>query len=168
MTGYKECVYIDKKNDGYQILVCIVELEIPEDAIVVRPLIADRFTTRESNKLRCDRAFVKAIFSYDKSGDHNRLPDDTIAYSITSLNYCVNRFRTEYLMEAFENTFKYIVGETVTPEHDLDINVNRECGTSGIHFFETFEEANKYKGLLMYILVIKDTFAHFNETNRKD
>ena len=50
MIGYKQCVYIDKKNDEYQILVCIVELEIPDDAIVVRPLIADRFTTRESNK----------------------------------------------------------------------------------------------------------------------
>ena len=168
MIGYKQCVYINKKNDDYQILVCIVELEIPDDAIVVRPLIADRFTTRESNKLRCDRAVVKAIFSYDKSGDHNRLPDDTIAYSISSLTYFVNHFHIEYLMEAFERAFKYVVGETVAPEKDLDINVNRECGASGIHFFETFEEANKYKGLLMYILVIKETFAHFNEMNRKD
>ena len=167
MIGYKQCVYVDKKDDDYQVLVCIVELEIPDDAIVVRPLISDRFTTKESNKLRCNKAVVKAIFSYDKSGDHNRLPDDTIAYSITSLTYFVNRFRTKYLIESLKSSFKYVVGETVTPKHDLDINVNRECG-SGISFFETFEEANKYKGLLMYILVIKDTFAHFNETNRKD
>ena len=163
MIGYKQCVYIDKKNDEYQILVCIVELEIPDDAIVVRPLIADRFTTRESNK-----STVKAIFSYDKSGDHNKLPDDTVAFSITSLTYFVNHFRTEYLIESLKSAFKYVVGETVTPKNDLDINVNRECGASGIHFFETFEEANKYKGLLMYILVIKETFAHFNEMNRKD
>ena len=163
MTGYKKCIYFDKNN--YRFTECIVELEIPDDAKIVRPIMMDIWRTRNSSKLRCNKAIVKAIFSYDVFGNFYRLPDDTVAYSIASLNYCVNqlcfvnRFRTEYLIESLKSSFKYVVGETVTPEYNFDNSVYRECG-SGIHFFEKIEEATTYSGLYTSIFNIKDTFKY--------
>ena len=163
MTGYKKCVYFDKSN--YRFTECIVELEIPDDAKIVRPIAIDIWRTRNSSKLRCSKAVVKAIFSYDEFGNYDRLPDDTTAYSISSLTYFVNHLRTEYLTEAFKRAFKYVVGETVTPEYDFDDNVHYDC-SSGIHFFETIEEAVKYGGLWVFIFDIKDAFERFNKIER--
>ena len=160
MIGYKKCVYFS--GDGHQVRECIVELRIPNDARVVRPWIGHR-----ANKLRCDRAFVRAIFSYDEFGNYDRLPDDTVVYSISSLTYFVNHLRTEYLTEAFKRAFKYVVGETVTPEYDLNDDIYYECG-SGIHFFETIEEAVNYRGLWVFIFDIKDAFERFNKIERVD
>ena len=157
MTGYKKCVYFDKSN--YRFTECIVELEIPDDAKIVRPIAIDIWCTRNSSKLRCDKATVKAIFSYDPFSNYYRLPDNTIAYSITSLSDFVDNFRNENLMVIFKLAFKYVVGETVTPKYELDDDIYHEC-SSGIHFFETIEEATSYTELWSRLFNIKDTFEY--------
>ena len=157
MTGYKKCVYFDKSS--YRFTECIVQLEIPDDAKIVRPIAIDIWRTRNSSKLRCSKAVVKAIFSYDVFGSYYRLPDNTIAYSITSLSDLVDNFRNENLMIIFKLAFKYVVGETVTPEYEFDDNVYCECG-SGIHFFETIKEATNYTELWSRLFNIKDTFEY--------
>ena len=41
MIGYKKCIYFS--DDGnYRVFECIVQLDIPDDAKVVRPFISDK------------------------------------------------------------------------------------------------------------------------------
>ena len=74
-----------------------------------------------SNKCRCDKAKVLDI--QDLSGKSLR---DTIAYS------------------RFDPTFKYNIGETITPMGPFDLDPFKEC-SSGIHFFMHREEAVNYR-----------------------
>ena len=73
-----------------------------------------------SNKCRCDKAKVLDIQDMFGKSLH-----DTIAYS------------------QFDPTFKYNIGETITPRKPFDDNPFNEC-SSGIHFFMSREEAVNY------------------------
>lgn len=75
-----------------------------------------------SNKCRCDKAKVLDI--QDLSGDYS------LCYSIAHSNY--------------DPTFKYNIGETITPKTPFDTNPFNEC-SSGIHFFMSREEAVNYR-----------------------
>lgn len=82
------------------------------------PADAKRVSSSVSNKCRCDKAIVLEIKTL--SGE-----DMKIAYS-------------------FHNSaFKYIVGNTVTPEFEFDDDVFKECA-SGIHFFIDKRDAERY------------------------
>ena len=151
IIGYKKCIYFNRIGKTVKPELCIVELEIPDDARVVIPQVGSM-----AHKLRCDKAVVKAIFSLDALGKSNKLPDDTVAFSIISLSYFVDHLRNNRIML---DVFKYVVSETVTPEYSLDTYEYHACG-SGIHFFLAFDLACKYSELDSYI---KDIDCVFND-----
>lgn len=157
MIGYKKCIYFNKKENDYQVRECIVELEIPDDARVVTPLFG--------NKHRCNKAIVKAIFLFDKE----RLPDDTIACSIMSIEsqltvmawsrsmsslYGSLKSAKDVINYVENNCFTYVVGMTVYPEYGIDPDPKCPC-SSGIHFFKSFEEAIEFAGLARIISLIR-------------
>ena len=165
MTGYKKCIYFS--NDGYyRVFECIVQLEIPDDAKVVRPLIVDKFTSRESNKLRCSRALVKAIFTIDGF----KMPDDTVAYSVYRvddiISYALEDTKT-FLNAVKDIVFKYAVGMTVRPEEKFSESIFTPCA-SGIHFFATLEEATKYEGLACFIYRIRKVLLEGRDLSKDE
>ena len=168
MTGYKKCIYFNKKGDEYRVRECIVELEIPKDAKVVTPSFG--------NKHRCDKAIVKGIFLFDKE----RLPDDTIACSIMSIEsqltvmawsrsmssiYGSLKSAKDIINYVENNCFTYVVGMTVYPEHGIDPYPNHSC-SSGIHFFKSFEEAMEFEGLARIISLIRRLIEEGTENDR--
>lgn len=168
MIGYKKCIYFNKKGDGYRVRECIVELEIPDDAKVVTPSFG--------NKHRCDKAIVKAIYLFDKE----RLPDDTIACSIMSIEsqltvmawmrnmvnlYKILRNATDLINYAENNCFTYVVGMTVYPEYGMDPDPDVPC-SSGIHFFKSFEEAVEFGELHRVISLIRRLIEEGTENDR--
>ena len=108
---------------------------------------------------------VKGIFLFDKE----RLPDDTIACSIMSIESQLTVMawsrsmsslygslkRAKDVIDYVENNcFTYVVGMTVYPEYGIDPYPNHSC-SSGIHFFERFEEAVEFGELHRVISLVR-------------
>ena len=89
---------------------------------IVKLMIYDdaKRSSATGRKCRCDKARVLEI--YDMSGN-------TISANVCSMR---------------DKSFRYVVGETVTVPN-FDNNRWNECST-GIHFFITREEAERYNG----------------------
>ena len=116
MIGYKIAVNkrFNEERNRYVCMLCMVKLEIPKDAEVIRPY--------NSQKCRCDKAKV---------------------LSIRVLNY-FNVSSDENVSEAEswlrpDKSIKYIVGDMVYADA-LDLDKNKECA-NGIHFFTKEEYA---------------------------
>lgn len=151
---------------GYKFVFCdytekclaLIKLEIPDDAVIVRPLEEtesiyhneDGTTTvithhKPSTKLRCNKyKFIEVVdfynFNYNTSSD-------SCGYILNPL-YIWKIFPTEVNLEnvyfrsiAYPRRFNYELGENYISE--LDTNIYNEC-SEGLHYFETVEDAEKW------------------------
>ena len=158
-VGYKKCIILVEGEDGtFLPKECIVELEVPKGAKIVK--------VWPNNKMRCDKAIVKAMFLPSKDA----LDKETVAYSISDFFYYVWDLDTdtdkmdEYkkiVDEIKKRCFKYIVGETVIPDNFFDENPHIAC-SSGIHYFDSFSKALNYSGVDSHITIINNFFIKYN------
>lgn len=123
IIAYKKikCTYQDKNH-----YFAIAELEIPISSIIIKPLILYPtdyfFINKHIGKLRTNKAIVKNIYSLS----NNILNlSNTIYYSL------------------YDNNYTYAIGDEKIPRNFFDDNVYTQCA-SGIHFFLTKHEAEKY------------------------
>lgn len=102
----------------------IVKLLIPRTARVVHPV--------GSQKLRTDIAYVAEVYDYD---EFEHIYDNTFKDDYSSAIY-------EQLHDSslHDSSFTYTVGEVVTPNDELDKDVDVACA-SGIHFYATKGDA---------------------------
>ena len=115
-------------------LYAIAELEIPQDATIIRPsVICDDFlaftsSVEVSNKLRTNTAIVKKI---------ERHPSPMLfVNALNNLSDCE-------CYSIHDNQYKYQIGQEQKPIQNFDDSINSEC-TSGIHFFLEKEDAKNY------------------------
>lgn len=109
------------------------------------------FDGEEKNRL--GRILDRPITGYKKSGEGDivtlEIPAGAIVFSINNRKCRTNRAKvidTEgkpELSSIFDKRFKYHVGDEIVPMGEFDLMYNIEC-TSGIHFFLTREEAERY------------------------
>ncbi len=118
----KANVYSDVQDIIYPSRFDLSFYRTPSECIVELRIPEDaRRSCGFSSKCRCDKAEVLGI--YDLHG--SPLPSNTVAYS------------------KMDNSFRYTIGNTVTPREPFDTDPFNEC-SSGIHFFMSREEAVKY------------------------
>ena len=143
---------------GYKFVFCdytekclaLIKLEIPDDAIIVRPIeqVEETFNKiqyKPSRKLRCNKyKFIEVVdfykFDYEVSlGDWRHALSPLCTWKIfpTEVNLENIHFRSIICPE----TFEYKLNEDYISE--LDTNIDQECGT-GLHYFETIEDAEKW------------------------
>lgn len=120
MKGYKFCFgelpKVEKENGKWKLkntnpFMCLVELEIPEDATVV---------SQETQTLPSSLASVEK---------HR-----TNKATVTKIH---GGFKEAF--SAWDEEFKYVEGKEVVPTLPFDPDENKPC-SSGIHFFKTKEE----------------------------
>lgn len=137
ITGYK-VAFFKLRSEGKPSLYdvnnphnfCILELEIPIGALIVRPFESSRgdyIGPIISNKLRTDRLFVKSIESMKF--------EDKLIKKQLSLNDC-------YCYSYWDNSYEY-TDQEMRPESPLSHCLNSNC-ESGLHFFLHKENAEKY------------------------
>ena len=144
ITGYKKII-CKQKTMGFSDLFlkyvqkidekpefdAIAQLEIPKNAIIIRPLVGrydlgpDTDYTYISTKLRTDRVLIKKIEA---------------VYSDDALRYDMKKCEC---YSDHNNKYKYHVGKEQKPKKDFDNNVFKEC-TSGIHFYLEKARASEY------------------------
>jgi hypothetical protein len=107
MIGWKAC--LNETKDG----VVIVELEIPEEALVTPPV----------------ENFVGTFYLFNKKQRTNKAV-------VKSLSNGTKAFSWQ------DNTFEYCVGKTVTPNNGT-FDISKEGCEVGIHFFQDKEQALK-------------------------
>lgn len=118
----------------------IVKLIIPEGATVVYP---SKTTRNGHKKLRTDEAIVagfydpKNITKYHQPNGAMSIGFD-VGTPIRDLDDCNTPRLKDH--SKYDDDFTYRIGETVTPEDDLNTDTGRDC-ESGIHFFRTVEGA---------------------------
>jgi hypothetical protein len=99
----------------------IVRLKIPAGARVVYP--------KGSHKLRTDEAEVLGMYDIPT----NRFPAEE---NLTTRLKLKDQSR-------YDSDFEYTVGDTVTPERELNTNIGIRC-RSGIHIFRSFSQAARW------------------------
>ena len=128
--GYK-IVVKDKYSRRHPIIqpnsinrLCLLKLEIPEDAERLSPILSGSLP-----KCRCDK--VKVLQAYDVQ-----------KYLITKdLRKC--RIKDQKIFYSYYNRdFEYSVGETISVDN-FDDDRWKTCST-GIHFFRKKEDAMRY------------------------
>lgn len=152
MRGYKIAGYYDKTAAEWK--PCMVFLEIPDGAIVVRPehRVAEfQGTNHEyicpkeySKKLRCNRARVLNIVDLE---DGHTIDEAISIYILgkffsTSVGICWPRVAPFAFARAIPGGTYSIIDNVVKPTA-LDPNMTVECA-SGIHFFLTEEDAKNF------------------------
>lgn len=107
---------------GWKKALCFSGFKEERKAVIVKLLIPDdaKRSSGLGRKCRCDKAIVLDVQDLDGT-------------SLSDVN----------AMSLHNNSFGYIVGQTVTPEKPFDENRFNECA-SGIHFFVNREEAVRY------------------------
>ena len=156
MLGYKIAGYYDKTAAEWK--PCMVFLEIPDGAIVVRPehRVAEFPGTfnREyicpkeySKKLRCNRASVLNIADLE---DGHTIDEAISIYVLGKFFHLTCRVLGQRVAPVVEcvGFAQTIPGGTYSPNSivnptALDQNVTEECA-SGIHFFLTEEDAKNF------------------------
>lgn len=106
----------------------IAKLLIPEGATVVHPDGA-------GDKKRGDEAIVLAFYDYNDKQVYNGLGGP-----ITREQYAEGPVLETEDRSKRSSTFKYEIGEKVTPNEDLNANTEAEC-RSGVHFFPSKQSA---------------------------
>lgn len=111
---------------------CLVTLEIPKGTQI-------RLNMKGERKCRAARAITKRIQHVFVDRDH----DFDLPWKMP-----LNRFQEEAqdIEEAFslyESAYTYVVGKEQIPTEPFDDTLDEDCA-SGIHFFQTLEEALKY------------------------
>jgi hypothetical protein len=125
----------------------IVELYIPAGAKVVYP------DGIHENKLRTDMAVVNAFYNPDDVREHVRYRNKPRRGTKFGRGITLNDYEPDgpteleqcdsHVIEdnsTWSADFTYHVGKIVTPEEDLNTDVNQSC-ESGIHFFRTIDSA---------------------------
>lgn len=124
MIGYKIAIGVSEKHGFFPVMV---ELEIPDDAIIINPICAtDKYRTNK----------CKVVSVYKLIDEHQVYEDwDGNAFSIWELiEYWVC---SEGIV-----TIVYKIGREILL-NDIDTNVHEVCG-SGIHFFRDKQLATEY------------------------
>jgi hypothetical protein len=149
MIGYKIAIGI---NRDYGVFPVLVTLEIPKDAMIVRP-IEEFDTTYQIQKLRTDKATVIELKPVEQYVDFAK-NWNMKAYSAFLLYH--SNFTKE---ECFG--FCYEKGETLIS--DLCLDKTESC-CRGIHFFETVYDAYSF---LFFdpCKFIKCTISVFNDSD---
>ena len=151
---------------GYKFVFCdytekclaLIKMEIPDDAIIIRPVEEDDIThynadgsvTVEikhtpSTKLRCDKyKFIEVVnfykFHYEISlGDWNHTNGPLYIWKIFPTE--VNLENYHFKSIAYSEYFEYKLGEEYISK--LDTNIYQAC-SKGLHYFETVENAEKW------------------------
>lgn len=129
MIGYKIAVGVSKTHGFFPVMI---ELEIPEDATIVKPLIGMPLFGENGigvvTKYRTNTCKVVKVYPLD-----NKSYDDWNgnAFSVYELaNMCMN-IRTVYK-----------VGITISVKY-VDKDIKHDCG-DGIHFFGSVDDAEKF------------------------
>ena len=128
MIGYKIAIGINRDFGAFPVLV---KLEIPEDAIIVRP-VKEFDTTYQIQKLRTDKAKVIEIKPVEQFVDFAKNWNRT-AYSAFLL----------YLSDYVEQVPRFCYEEGETLLDDLCLDEQESC-CRGIHFFETEYDAYSF------------------------
>jgi len=154
MEGYKFLEVSFKKDicPGfvYNILLTLVKLEIPDDAMIVYPVdkkylnkdsgieFNDSFCYEEfkksdyvkSLKCRCNKAKIVEVIDYFLINYHDY---GNMLQKVTDNFHGINP-KDLVFMSTFDSEFIYPFNEYVKP-NALDVNILRECG-KGIHFLQ--------------------------------
>lgn len=125
MKGYKFVFY-----DGLDRCVALIELEIPDDAIIVQPM--DFETKMPQSKLRCDKVKFINVINYYRFSMTNEDID---------LTPIKNTPHGRIFRSIYDRRFRYQLGQTYTSEIDTDIY---EMCRAGIHFFINSETARDW------------------------
>lgn len=153
MIGYKIAAYYDKEE--YLWKPCMVTLEIPDDAQVVRPYeVKTIFETPKdiqiSRKLRCSKAHIcKIVDFYDKTELPVAVSLFVLAGAVRDLSYdepddpkiTFRELSDRIDCEGNPCTY-YKTGCDILPDK-FDDNPYDIC-TYGIHFFENEDDARKH------------------------
>lgn len=154
MIGYKIAIGINRDYSAFPVLVT---LEIPEDAIIVRP-IKEFDTTYQIQKLRTDKAKVIEIKPVEQFVDFAKNWNRK-AYSAFVL----------YYSDCTEEVFRFYYEEGETLLDDLCLDKTESC-CRGIHFFET--EYDAYSFLFFdpdkFIKTVISSFKPPNNNTRKN
>lgn len=150
MLGYKLAMY----HDGTWWKPCMVFLEIPDDAVIVRQEFVDETKIKTySKKLRCGKAKVLNIVDFEDANVHiNRavsifalgLVVDGWRDGVHDIPVCMGSYRPGDILDYACNIpgAVYMPSCIVKPTR-LDTDVTEECG-EGIHFFLSEEDAREY------------------------
>lgn len=109
------------------------------------------FDGEEKNRL--GRILDRPVTGYKKSMEGDivtlEIPAGAIVFSVNNRKCRTNRAKVvdtngkPELSSIFDRGFKYRVGDEIVPKGEFDLMYNAECA-SGIHFFLTREEAERY------------------------
>jgi hypothetical protein len=129
MIGYKIAIGVSEEHGFFPVMV---ELEIPEDATVVKPLIGvplfvendvDVFTKYRTNTCKVIKVYPLDNKSYDDWNGN--------AFSIYELANWYTDIQTVYK-----------VGSTISVKY-VDEDIEHDCG-NGIHFFKSADDAERF------------------------
>lgn len=152
MLGYKLAMY----HDGTRWKPCIVLLEIPNDAVIVRQEFVDGAGVKTySKKLRCDKAKVLNIVDFeDANVQINRAVSIYVLGLIMDghewrdgvhhIPVCIWSYHPRDILDyACKMPGSVYMPSRVVKPTGLDTDVTEECG-EGIHFFLSEEGAREY------------------------
>jgi len=135
MIGYKITIGVSEAHGFFPV---IVELEIPDDATIITPLLGIPLFGKNGElelvtKYRTNTCKVVKVSPLDVHPFDNKSYDDWNgnAFSIYELANCYMDIRTVYK-----------VGNTITLRY-VDEDIKHDCG-DGIHFFGSAEDAEKF------------------------
>lgn len=137
MLGYKIAVGIDRENGPFPVMV---ELEIPDDAIVVTPNdgVEVVVCNNVSSRIGVDKEFY-SIKKYrtDKVKVISIIPENI--FKVKKWNgKAYSLYRLYYFSNFYDEEETYFIGKEM--ETYLDRDVTLSCGP-GFHFFKTRNDA---------------------------
>lgn len=143
--GYKKVVVRKGQEWGYR--HAIVTLSIPDDAQIVKSLRSEYVDEdgkyRHYTKCRASKALVLKIEPVNRQMEPVEPEPDDRFFAEYGLALIINKGNRTMQYIDNESLFEYREGETVEPREPFDSNPETVCG-SGIHFFETREEAERW------------------------
>ena len=136
---------------GYKFVFCnasdhclaLIKLEIPDDAIIIKPIIVD-YSSRESTKRRTNKCRFIGVAAYFQYSIY--YPDSFSEWLSFGSKLTINSIKNEtpknkLIFASIYNPASFVYkinGYNI--ENLLNLDITEQC-TKGIHFFETENEA---------------------------
>lgn len=169
--GYKLVLvdnYVEKHSSDikYRPIGAIIKIEIPDDAKIVES------PGYYSAKSRCSKCkFVKVEGYYRLTEKCNYIDNIVLRRSLdkesriyakdfykmmkSKRNIAPNKNEPIKFVSLYDNSFEYIKGKDIYPDHFQDYNFDNDGCTNGIHYFYTVFGVKKFFEIMLYDFLLK-------------